>query len=50
MAEALIKTKIRIRLLGRFEVAVNGGAVADSGWTADTRQSWPQGCWAILYG
>jgi DNA-binding SARP family transcriptional activator len=29
MAEALI----RIRLLGRFEVAVNGGAVADSGWT-----------------
>src|SRR5438874_10486702 len=31
MAEVLIK--IRIRLLGRFEVAVNGGAVADSGWT-----------------
>src|SRR5207253_7647459 len=31
MAEALIR--IRIRLLGRFEVAVNGGAVADSGWT-----------------
>src|SRR5436190_19007979 len=29
MAEVLIK----IRLLGRFEVAVNGGAVADSGWT-----------------
>src|SRR5438067_10199652 len=31
MAETLMK--IRIRLLGRFEVAVNGGAVADSGWT-----------------
>src|SRR5437763_13549457 len=31
MAEALIR--IRIRLLGRFEVAVNGAAVADSGWT-----------------
>src|SRR2546423_1660929 len=29
MAEALI----RIRLLGRFEVAVNGDAVADSGWS-----------------
>src|SRR5437763_2455015 len=31
MAEALIR--IRIRLLGRFEVAVNGRAVADGGWS-----------------
>ncbi len=29
----MVEPLIRIRLLGRFEVAVNGGPVADSGWT-----------------